>query len=140
MSSTDPRDPTVCPHCEEKHSINLQEMCRSMHEPLRAHLPEAAVRVTIRKRGVRDAQDRPLYSIVAGGTGLDLQPGEKVVRWLTPTPRGLEGYEERWAIRLSGGRLIECPDEESARRMAESIGHRKAPEKILVTPEEPNDG
>lgn len=47
-------------------------------------LPDGAVRVTIRKRGVRDAQDPPLYSIVAGGTGLHLMPGQSVDGWFLP--------------------------------------------------------
>jgi len=25
-------DPTVCPHCEERHSINLQAMCGRLHD------------------------------------------------------------------------------------------------------------
>lgn len=60
------------------------------------------VRLTIRKRGVKDAQDRPLYSIVAGGTGLDLKPGEKMVGWfienLEPGGRADESAADR-AIR-----------------------------------------
>lgn len=121
-------DLTTCPHCQERHSINLQQMCGRLHDEQNSAPPGAVARTLAQWQSLSDTWAP--YDLVRLSDAI----GEIKAAFAADRLEGREGYEERWAIRLSGGRLIECPDEESARRMAERIGHGQAPEKILVAP------
>lgn len=58
------------------------------------------VRVMIRKRGVTDAQNKPLYSIVSTEHDLEIGPGESILGWFVPETPGVHGPSANMRSRM----------------------------------------